>query len=267
MDISIKNYRDFLSERYKNSGMFHATILSGPQSEEKDRVIRAIAASIVCQSTGSVRPCMNCEGCRKAFENIHPDITVIDLLKDKKELTVDQMRVVRSDAFVVPNDGENRVYIINNADKMNTAAQNVLLKTLEEPPRFSYFILCAENPSLLLPTVRSRCALIRFISGQSAAAEEDVENTADRLIDTYLSGDRFSMVSFINSLEKTDRITFGNLSSAVSKKTVSRLKTAEDPNIRKKLLKMFQTFDTVSSYLSLNVGVVHILGLLCAELT
>ena len=88
---------------------------------------------------------------------------------------MDTVRSIAAGAVVVPNEGRRKVYIIEDADTMNTQAQNALLKLLEEPPESVAFILCAANPALLLPTVRSRCELIRI---NSDAAEGD-EAAAD----------------------------------------------------------------------------------------
>ena len=144
------------------SRLSHAYILSAQSREEGIRTARRLAAAAVCTASGPV-PCMKCRSCRKVAEGIHPDVISVARLVDdkgrqKKEITVDQVRRMAADSYVLPNEAARKVYIIEDADMMNVQAQNAALKLLEEPPAGVMFILCAENAQLLLPTVRSRCA-------------------------------------------------------------------------------------------------------------
>ena len=240
-------------------------IVSGPDNEDKSVIVNALAASILCSGVGN-KPCGVCPDCKKAAENIHPDLITLSPPKDKAEISVGQVRELRAGVPVVPNDSKCKVYIISSADKMNTAAQNVLLKTLEEPPSFAYFILSAENPGLLLPTVRSRCAELRFTCGDDPDIPDESAKTAEKLIELYLSGDRFELTSYINSLEKTDRTAFADISSAVRRNAAGILASSPPYETKTKLIKLVKTFDKVSEYLDMNVGIVHILGLLMSEL-
>ena len=74
-----------------------------------------------------------------------------------KPISVDQVRALRSDAYIRPNEGERKVYILEGADRMNASAQNAMLKLLEEGPAYAAFLLLAENAGGVLETVRSRC--------------------------------------------------------------------------------------------------------------
>ena len=93
----------------------------------------------------------------KADRGSHPDIFILAPEKDKKTITVDQVRNMRSDTFVNPSEGTKKVYIVDGMELMNESGQNALLKVLEEPPAYGVFLLLVDNPQKLLTTIRSRC--------------------------------------------------------------------------------------------------------------
>ena len=138
--------------------------------EEKTAVktARYLAAGAACETEN--RPCGVCEACRKIRNGISQD--VIDVLPEegKQSVSVDVIRGVRSDAYITPGELDIKVYIIHYADKMNSQAQNALLKVLEEPPSAVRFMLLCSNTAALLPTVRSRCWTINIPSDADRAA-------------------------------------------------------------------------------------------------
>lgn len=113
-------------------------------------------------------------GSSKIDKNIHPDLKIYGL--DKK-FSVDNASEIVSDVFVLPYEAERKVYIIANAEQMNDESQNKLLKTLEEPPMSSYFILCAKNQKSLLQTVISRAKKV-LIEEPSEQKIEELLNAA-----------------------------------------------------------------------------------------
>ena len=188
-----------------------AYILSSPQRSEGVQAARRLAAAAVCTSGGAV-PCMKCRGCRKALEGIHPDVIALrrptdDKGRAKKEITVDQIRAMSADAYVLPNEAARKAYIIEDADMMNVQAQNAALKLLEEPPAGVMFILCVENSQLLLPTIRSRCAELSVAPG-SANAEDDAESESAKLARAYFkavaTGSRAKLCSFCFANDSLD---------------------------------------------------------------
>ena len=114
-----------------------------------------LAAALVCDRRGGALPCLSCAGCRKAEGGIHPDIVRVG--DDGKDISVAQVRALRADAYIRPNEAERKVYILENAQTMNASAQNAMLKLLEEGPAYAAFLLLTDNAAALLPTVRSRC--------------------------------------------------------------------------------------------------------------
>jgi DNA polymerase-3 subunit delta' len=143
-----------------------ALLLAGPAGVGKRRAAMALARAINC-----VKPvageeferdaCGACASCRRIERGVHPDVIVI-VPGDTGSIKIDQIRDVIEGAGFRPFEGRRRVVIIDEADALVEAAQNALLKTLEEPPSASVFLLVSSMPDALLPTVRSRCPRLRF---------------------------------------------------------------------------------------------------------
>ncbi len=159
-----------LEAQANGRGLAHAYILSGPEGSGKHTLARIISAALVCTGGGEV-PCGGCAACRKGKEGIHPDVIRVSVPADKREITVGQARQLQRDAYIRPNEADRKVYVIEQADLMNPNAQNALLKLLEEGPDYAAFLLLAENPGALLPTVRSRCETLCLAPVTAAEAE------------------------------------------------------------------------------------------------
>lgn len=140
-----------------DAGRFpHALLLEGMAGTGRRTLARRIAAAAVCRSTdATARPCGVCAACRKAA---HPDITALG--GDGSPLTVDTIRRLREEAFILPNESAYRVMILAEAQTMTVQAQNALLKILEEPPAHVLFILTCDKRTSLLETIRSRCVCL-----------------------------------------------------------------------------------------------------------
>jgi DNA polymerase III subunit delta' len=156
-----------------------AMLLAGPDGVGKRRIALAVAEALNClspvSSSGLERDgCGECVACRRIARGTHPDVILVEP-GDLGSIRIEQVREVIDRAAYRPFEGRRRVVIIDEADAMVAAAQNALLKTLEEPPSASVFILVSAFPDALLPTVLSRCPRLRF--GQLTAAE-----VADALI-------------------------------------------------------------------------------------
>ena len=148
--------KELLSQREEGRGLSHAYIIAGPLGSGRHTLARLLCAAMMCTSK-SGRPCGRCTPCKKVFSAIHPDVTVVSGPGEGQPLTVDQVRAVRSDAHIRPNEGQRKVYILEGADRMAAPAQNAMLKLLEEGPAYAAFLLLADNAGGLLQTVRSRC--------------------------------------------------------------------------------------------------------------
>ena len=117
----------------------HAILIEGPAGTGKKTFAQRIAQSALC--TGKEKPCGICEACRKVENQSHPDICFYTVPEGKKDFPVEQVREIRGQAYVAPNEGACKIYVIDKAHTMNQAAQNALLKLIEEPPPFVCFIL------------------------------------------------------------------------------------------------------------------------------
>lgn len=110
------------------------------------------------------RPCYECIDCQMAARSEHPDLERIKPEKSGGAIKIDQIRALQNYAYLTPQRAGYRLIIIESADRMNTAAANALLKILEEPAKHTLFLLMAQQLSTVLPTVLSRCQIVRFSS-------------------------------------------------------------------------------------------------------
>ncbi len=162
----------------------HALIISSGEAESRLDLALYIAASYLC--AGDKKPCLECRNCKKIFENIHPDVSIFQREKDKKEFSVKIVREnIRPDAFIKPNEADGKVFIIKDAETMNPNAQNAFLKILEEPPKGVMFILCCEDLSNILETIRSRSTVYSLIC--EAQADEEYRESYDIAVSLAMS--------------------------------------------------------------------------------
>ncbi len=163
----------------------HSYIFQGERGVGAKECARLFSAALVCKSTDTA-PCGSCNACLMAKAESHPDIVTVMPQDGKRNITVDQIRGVVTDAYTKPYESEKKVYIIAYGDDMNEQAQNALLKVLEEPPEYAVFVILAENNESLLPTIRSRCTNIKY------------NPVSDSKIREYIK------TKFPESIEKTD---------------------------------------------------------------
>lgn len=147
-----------LARSLRTGHISHCYLITGPQGSGKHTLARLLAAAILCQ--GRDKPCGVCHPCRKVLEGGHPDfITWED--PDYQKIPVKLIReTFRPDVFIKPNESEHKIYMISQ--ELGLEGQNALLTILEEPPAYAVFLLLADNPQKLLPTVRSRCRELKL---------------------------------------------------------------------------------------------------------
>jgi DNA polymerase-3 subunit delta' len=247
------------------AALSHAVIIWGGSESDRNGSAEHLAMEAVCAAPGK-RPCLTCHHCVKASRGIHPDIIVVDRREDKQNLLVDQVRTIREDAVVLPNEAQKKVYIIRHADLMNQQAQNALLMVLEEPPESSRFILVAENPAGLLPTVRSRCVELR-------CRQTDVgmrENETVAAFEAALTGGAPKLNAFSYTLEKLDRNSFAEFLDGAVALLTRRLREVMTSGRgvlgEAALTKALRVLKRAKEYADVNVGLMHLAGMICAEL-
>lgn len=153
--------KENLRASVRSGSVSHCYLISGPAGAGKRTLAQLLAAAMLCQS--EEKPCRTCSACRKVLAGSHPDVITVDD-PEKKTVSVDLIRQARTDIYVRPNEGSKKIYTIPRAMDMSVEAQNALLKVMEEPPEYGVFLLLADNPEKLLPTVRSRCVELRLES-------------------------------------------------------------------------------------------------------
>lgn len=141
--------------------IIHAYILHGEEKSGKMMLAEAFAAALQCE-TGKSEACLECHSCKQALSHNHPDIIYVRHDKPNTISVEDIREQVNRNIAVRPYSGKYKIYIIDEAEKMNVQAQNALLKTIEEPPEYAVILLLSTNADAFLPTVLSRCVTIRL---------------------------------------------------------------------------------------------------------
>ncbi|NLU25140.1 MAG: DNA polymerase III subunit delta' [Clostridiales bacterium] len=249
----------------------HALIFSGPGN--RLGAARYAAAALECENP-SEAPCLHCESCRKVMAQIHPDI--ISVHSDVRvEIPVEDMRALKQDVYVRPNEGKYKIYFFDRCEQLNIKDQNTLLKILEEGPPYAAFFFCPENSAILLPTVRSRCIEWKL---QHEGAE-DLTQSAE-LCRLMAGDDATAVVSFFVRLEgkkpsreKVQALLQGSWQTAAAallsrfdKATVSPEAALLARRFNKaQLLRLTALLERYSKECDYNVNVGLVLGAVAAE--
>ena len=171
--VGHKDILKYISSAVENNRFSHAYILNGERGSGKKMLANLFAMTLLCE-TGDNEPCGKCHSCKQAESGNHPDIIRVTHEKPNS-ISVDDIRTqVNNTVDIKPYQGPYKVYIIPQADMMTPQAQNAILKTIEEPPSYAVFLLLTENAETLLPTINSRCVMLKL------------RNIKDTLIKKYL---------------------------------------------------------------------------------
>lgn len=159
--VGHKDIINYIRSAVEKDQVSHAYILNGERGAGKKLLANLFAASLQCEK-GGPDPCNNCHSCRQAESGNHPDIIRVTHEKPNS-ISVDDIREqVNNTIMIKPYQSPYKVYIIDHADMMTPQAQNALLKTIEEPPQYAVIMLLTENAELLLPTITSRCVMLKL---------------------------------------------------------------------------------------------------------
>ncbi len=165
----------------------HAYLFTGPQPAPQLLATRVLASAINCQRNAedpAADPCGSCDACHKIEAGIHPDIVTLEREGAAQLIPIETVRSqVIARLGLPPHEAKVRVFIVEEAAALAGPSANAMLKTLEEPPRRTLFLLCTVAPDGLLPTIRSRCQRVRFGAGTAldeVAAEGDASAAARR---------------------------------------------------------------------------------------
>ncbi len=153
-----------LQKRLTDHTLPHALLLTGPVGLGKSIFAQQLIQSLLCEDRNKKTglACGHCKTCSLYAAGTHPDIYTIGLEEDSKLIKIDQIRALIEKMSLKSQQGGYRVVMINPADRLNTAAANSLLKTLEEPGENTILILITDRPGQLPVTIRSRCQMMNF---------------------------------------------------------------------------------------------------------
>lgn len=195
----------------------HAYIISG-QSEKANRALtERIAQACVCTAREG-RPCGVCPGCKKAMSGIHPDIIYLLPPEDKNSISVRQVREMRADAYIRPNEADRKVYVIDaTLFAKQDDCQNTLLKILEEGPDYLTFLFIAPKPEQMLVTIRSRCETLSLNSEKETQISDEVRRAARETAHLLQDGGELELMEYMVALEnkKWERETIRSFLSEV----------------------------------------------------
>jgi len=158
----------------------HAYLFTGPPGAGTRDTALALAAALNCLEAPG-EGCDHCISCEKIAQGIHPDVVTLEREGAAQIVPIDVVRQVIARVGLPPHEARVRVFLVDEATALQGAAANALLKTLEEPPQRTMFILSTVAPDQLLPTLRSRCQRVAFAARPVATAAEGDEAAALRI--------------------------------------------------------------------------------------
>ncbi len=247
--------------------MSHAYLLVSPAEASREAEAQKLAQRLLCSRPDA--PCGQCRDCRKLLAGVHPDLIWLrrqpdDKGKLRREITVDQVRALTADAAVAPNEAERKVYIIPEADTLNTQAQNALLKALEDPPGHACFILCTPAADALLPTVLSRLVRVHGAAEEDDGAQSPLMPFAEEYLSLAGGSDRAALALFCMQRSELGRDEALEFIDCIRTRTVRAL-CGEDPSAglgREALFRLCGLLDKAELYLRRNLSAKQVLGLM-----
>ncbi len=211
----------YFNDAVNDGRLPHAHIIEGRDGSGKSTLAYAVASLMAENSSGV-------EYRTKVLERNCPDVTVHGLSGNSRSVGIETVRAIKEAAFIMPNELDFKMFIIEHAELMTTQAQNALLKLLEEPPREVYFMILCENTANLLATVRSRAPTLRM--------ESFSDETLDRLL---TENKKFAEVKAKNpdAYATALRLSEGNYGAAAAMLS-SRSKKSDDGREVRQLISM-----------------------------
>ena len=183
---------DMLQKHVVNGTTRHAYLFVGPPGLGRRTLALRFAQALNCQTRVAPGiPCGECRDCRQIEAMQYADLTVIQAEAEGGTLKVDQIREARRSLTLKPYQAKYRVALFLRFQEANDNAANALLKTLEEAPSYAVLILTADNPEQLLPTIVSRCEVLRLRPLQVDQVQKELENRG-------VEGDRAKLLAHIS---------------------------------------------------------------------
>ena len=159
--VGHKHILEYIKNAVAQDTVSHAYILNGARGSGKKLLAQLFAETLQCEEK-EYAPCGVCHACRQMDTGNHPDVIRVRHEKPNTISVEDIRQQVNNDILIKPYQGPYKIYIIPEADLMTPQAQNALLKTIEEPPSYAVIFLLTENADSLLPTITSRCVMLKL---------------------------------------------------------------------------------------------------------
>lgn len=169
--IGYEDIIQYIKNAVSENKISHAYILNGERRSGKKMLANLFARTLLCENN-ELEPCNACQSCIQAESSNNPDI--ITVVHEKVgSIGIDEIRTqINNDILLKPYANQYKVYIVPDADKMTEQAQNALLKTIEEPPAYAVILLLTENVDQLLPTIQSRCVMLKLRNIRNTLVKE-----------------------------------------------------------------------------------------------
>jgi len=160
---SIKSSNPLLAAHLKTGRLAHTYLFTGPEGAEKQELVNGFARSLNCEKETIFESC-DCRSCRKTDNRNHPDVHWLGEDEKARSIKIEEIRDLIHQSSLKPYEGKRKVFILKGAERLTLEAANALLKTLEEPPLHSIFVLSVENKAHLLQTIQSRACEVRSLT-------------------------------------------------------------------------------------------------------
>jgi DNA polymerase III gamma/tau subunit len=263
----------------------HAIILEGSSAEERMKLAKKIAAALVCGEKTDA-PCGVCPHCIKSAADSHADVLVYSVEDKPKAFKVDIVREIRNKAYIIPNEADRKVFILENSHTMGVEGQNAILKILEEPPSFVNFIMLCSSKSGFLPTVLSRATVYTLGENQAAGDEsmprEKIVDAAKEIATASGALDKIEIVKSAGKFEKDAKLLRATLPviQEIYAQTIRKKYSASDeetefsetvskiePKLsRRALLSLIENTDAIMNSIRLNANHNLTVTALCTKL-
>ncbi len=246
----------------------HASLVEGGSGTLE--FAKQIARAVLCSSPTD-KPCGVCRDCLKTAKDVHPDLLIYSGGEKARSFHIETVRELRQEAFIRPNEAENKVFVLENVQNMTVQAQNALLKIIEEPPNNVSFVLTCQNKSVLLETILSRVSVFSLDDVVAQADEEtsEMSKRAEATLNELISGSELQALAAFAPFERDRQGMLGFLEAIRSEAAKMLIADAKENRVNReksrKLAKIVEVIDEIEVGLNQNVSGLLMSAILSAK--